>query len=201
MNLESNRLADVAAPDSALEVPRPDKWNQNRLGDHQLDPGRRRVPARPRDRRPRPHRFRPALLASSDTMPIRVKSTGQDPSSSPHWWTPRRWRSALPRFPPFIVASLASHNELISSKATPTSWSNEAFLALAEGLYGEEALFDGDGHAFLEEPYHLFFKGDPALVEAVFQAAVFATWLGLGEARTNGPGHCTRSRSPLPRWC
>jgi len=45
---------------------------------------------------------------------------------------------------------------------------------LLKELYpDEENLFDHND--FLEYPYELIFKGDPALVEAVFQAVGFAT--------------------------
>jgi hypothetical protein len=49
---------------------------------------------------------------------------------------------------------------------------------LLEELYPEERLFDDND--FLEHPYEFTFKGDLALVEAVFQAVGFATrhgWL------------------------
>jgi hypothetical protein len=48
---------------------------------------------------------------------------------------------------------------------------------LLEELYPEERLFDDDD--FLEYPYEFTFKGEPALVEAVFQAVGFATRHGL----------------------
>jgi hypothetical protein len=49
----------------------------------------------------------------------------------------------------------------------------EEFDRLFTELYPEERLFD---HLdFLKEPYEFTFKGDPALVEAVFQEAGFAT--------------------------
>jgi len=50
---------------------------------------------------------------------------------------------------------------------------------LAAELYGEDALFDEDEYGFLEYEYEFGFRGEPALVEAVFQAVGFATKLGL----------------------
>ncbi len=44
-------------------------------------------------------------------------------------------------------------------------------------LYRDEDLYDAND--FLEEPYEFSFKGDPALVESVFQAVGFATWQGV----------------------
>jgi hypothetical protein len=44
-------------------------------------------------------------------------------------------------------------------------------------LYSEESLYDHND--FLEQPYEYSFKGDPGLVEAVFQAVGFATQHGL----------------------
>jgi hypothetical protein len=49
------------------------------------------------------------------------------------------------------------------------------FDRLAADLYGEEALFDEDEYGFLEYEYEFVFRGDPALVEAIFQAVGFAT--------------------------
>jgi len=43
------------------------------------------------------------------------------------------------------------------------------------GLYPEEKLFDFNHGDSLEEPYEFDFKGDPDLVESVFQAVGFAT--------------------------
>jgi hypothetical protein len=52
------------------------------------------------------------------------------------------------------------------------------FNRLLTELYPEEeSLFEQND--FLEYPYEFSFKGDPALVEAVFQAAGFATQHGL----------------------
>jgi hypothetical protein len=47
-------------------------------------------------------------------------------------------------------------------------------------LYGDDwQPYDINEYAFLQEPYEFTFKGDGALVEAVFQAVGFATLLGL----------------------
>jgi hypothetical protein len=51
------------------------------------------------------------------------------------------------------------------------------FNRLIAELYQEDDLFDHND--FLEYPYEFIFKGDPALVEAVFQAVGFATQHGL----------------------
>jgi hypothetical protein len=51
------------------------------------------------------------------------------------------------------------------------------FNRLLTELYPEESLFDHN--EFLEYPYEFTFKGDPALVEAVFQEVGFATQHGL----------------------
>jgi hypothetical protein len=51
------------------------------------------------------------------------------------------------------------------------------FNRLVAELYPAESLYDDND--FLEEPYEYGFKGDPALVEAVFQAVGFATQHGL----------------------
>jgi len=53
----------------------------------------------------------------------------------------------------------------------------ETFPCLAGELYGDEKLYDSNDS--LEEPYEFTFKGDPALVESVFQAVGFATQHGL----------------------
>jgi hypothetical protein len=53
----------------------------------------------------------------------------------------------------------------------------EASDGLIEELYPEERLLEDND--FLESPYEFSFKGDPALVEAVFQAVGFATRHGL----------------------
>jgi hypothetical protein len=56
---------------------------------------------------------------------------------------------------------------------------DQTFARLAAELYGEDALFEENDYAFLEDEYHLSFKGDPVLVESVFQAVGFATKLEL----------------------
>jgi hypothetical protein len=53
----------------------------------------------------------------------------------------------------------------------------ETFPCLVGELYGDEKLYDSSD--FLEEAYEFTFKGDPALVESVFQAVGFATQHGL----------------------
>jgi len=53
------------------------------------------------------------------------------------------------------------------------------FDRLLTELYPEENLFDYNHSNFLEDPYEFSFKGDPELVEAVFQAVGFATQHGL----------------------
>ena len=53
----------------------------------------------------------------------------------------------------------------------------QEFNRLLTALYPEESLFDHND--FLEYPYEFTFKGDPALVEAVFQEVGFATQHGL----------------------
>src|SRR5262249_41285224 len=50
---------------------------------------------------------------------------------------------------------------------------------LLNDLYPEDKLFAFDYSDGLEEPYEFTLKGDPALVEAVFQAVGFATQHGL----------------------
>ena len=59
---------------------------------------------------------------------------------------------------------------------------NETFLRLAADLYGEDALYEKDEYASLQEPYEFHFRGDPALVEGVFQAVGFSTSLGVSTA-------------------
>src|SRR5262249_20201083 len=54
---------------------------------------------------------------------------------------------------------------------------DRTFARLAVDLYGEDALFDENEYGFLEYEYEFEFKGDPTLVEAVFQAVGFATRL------------------------
>jgi hypothetical protein len=54
-----------------------------------------------------------------------------------------------------------------------------AFLIMLNELYNDALLYDADYCDVLEEPYEFDFKGDPALVEAVFQAVGLATRLGL----------------------
>jgi len=59
-----------------------------------------------------------------------------------------------------------------------------------EPLFSE--LYPGGRHDvndFLEEPYEFSFKGDPALVESVFQAVGFATQHGLVIASDGSEGH------------
>jgi hypothetical protein len=56
---------------------------------------------------------------------------------------------------------------------------DQTFSRLAAELYGEDALFDEDEYSFLEDEYYFSFKGDPVLVEAVFQAVGVATKLEL----------------------
>jgi hypothetical protein len=51
------------------------------------------------------------------------------------------------------------------------------FVRLLTELYDENNLFDQND--FLEYPYEFIVKGDPALVESVFQAVSFATQHGL----------------------
>jgi hypothetical protein len=52
----------------------------------------------------------------------------------------------------------------------------EGLELLASELYDEVNLYDPND--FLEEPYEFTFKGDPVLVESVFQAVGFATQHG-----------------------
>jgi hypothetical protein len=54
---------------------------------------------------------------------------------------------------------------------------DEDFQCVAGELYGEDRLYHSND--FLEEPYEFSFKGDPALVESVFQAVGFATQHGV----------------------
>jgi len=59
---------------------------------------------------------------------------------------------------------MAQRSRLLTDKNLPS---------LLRELYGEEALYDSNN--FLEEPYEFSFKGDPVLVESLFQAVGFAT--------------------------
>jgi hypothetical protein len=56
---------------------------------------------------------------------------------------------------------------------------HEAFFKMLNELYNEALLYNVDYCDALEEPYEFDFKGDPALVEAVFQAVGLATRLSL----------------------
>jgi hypothetical protein len=55
---------------------------------------------------------------------------------------------------------------------------DDEFRDFAEDLFGE-ALYDYRRYDSLQEPYEFSFKGDPALVEAVFQAVGFSTSIDL----------------------
>jgi hypothetical protein len=61
------------------------------------------------------------------------------------------------------------------------------FNRLITELYPEDDLFDQND--FLEYPYEFIFKGDPALVEAVFQEIGFATQHGLLVPDDNSEAH------------
>jgi hypothetical protein len=65
-----------------------------------------------------------------------------------------------------------------SNRATDPSHGRRDFNRLLTELYPEkENLFDHND--YLDSPYQYSFKGDPALVAAVFQAVGFATQHGL----------------------
>jgi|SoiMethySBSTD1v2_1073268.scaffolds.fasta_scaffold37302_4 hypothetical protein len=69
------------------------------------------------------------------------------------------------------------------------------FNRLLTELYSEESLFDHND--FLECPYEFIFKGDPALVEAVFQEVGFATQHGLLVPDDGSEAHHLLGVAPL----
>jgi hypothetical protein len=72
---------------------------------------------------------------------------------------------------------------------------DEDFQCIASELYGEELY---DSNDFLEEPYEFCFKGDPALVESVFQAVGFATQHGVMVPDDGSePDHLVRVAPPI----
>ena len=68
-------------------------------------------------------------------------------------------------------------------------YEDQTFAQLAADLYGEDALFDENDYGFLEYDYEFDFKGDPTVVEAVFQAVGFATKLGLATPDDGSESH------------
>jgi hypothetical protein len=75
------------------------------------------------------------------------------------------------------VRDVAPDPLLAESVAPSRFMTEEASDRLLAELYPEERLFDDND--FLEHPYEFTFKGDPALVEAIFQAVGFVTQHGL----------------------
>jgi hypothetical protein len=71
------------------------------------------------------------------------------------------------------------------------------FEDVGADLYGENATFDVNECATLQDEYELFFKGDPALVEAVFQAVGFQTQLGVSTSDDGSEaGHVIKIAPP-----
>jgi hypothetical protein len=145
-------------------------WNENRRGEIDLDAVARVFLGDPQitDR----DRFAFALRE--------LRKRGYDVEACPVDWTKwlmicsvvdSKWMSFGITRPSKLyerLAEIARHSRLMNG--------NESECLFTE-LYPDAALFDQNDS--LEEPYEFSFKGDPALVEGVFQAVGFATQHGL----------------------
>jgi hypothetical protein len=148
------------------------EWNQNRLGDHQLDP----VTVAFLSDTEITHRDRIAFALRE------LRRLGYEAEACPPDWTKSLMISSLAdsellAFGPLVPSVPYRRLSRIARRIhTPEK---VVVGILVDDLYGQDASFDRSEYATLQEPYCFFFKGDPTLVESVFQAVGFATALGL----------------------
>ncbi len=88
------------------------------------------------------------------------------------------------------------HTRLHQIALRPCLMTEGDFEYLLTELYPDEAFFFFDHNDFLERPYKFSFKGDPALVEAVFQEVGFATQHGLLVPDDGSEAHHVLSVAP-----
>jgi hypothetical protein len=146
------------------------EWNDNRRGEIELD-----APARVY--------LGDAEITDRDRIAFalrELRKRGYDVEARPVDWTKALmicsvWDDELGSFGEPKRSKLSRRLDLIAQRSR--FMTQEASDRLLHELYPEERLFDDND--FLEYPYEFTFKGDPALVEAVFQAVGFVTRHGL----------------------
>jgi hypothetical protein len=146
-------------------------WNENRRGEIELDTLARVY-------------LGDAGITDRDRIAFalrELRKRGYDVEARPVDWTKPLmicsvWDSMWGSFGEPLPSKLHMRLELIAQRSRLMTELD--FNRLLTELYPEEeSLYDHND--FLEEPYEYSFKGDPALVEAVFQAVGFATQHGL----------------------
>jgi hypothetical protein len=151
------------------------KWNENRRGEIELDALARLY-------------LGDVLITDRDRIAFalrELRKRGYDVEARPVDWTKPLmicsvWDSMWGSFGEPRPSKLHMRLDLIGQGIGQGSrlMTELAFDRLLAELYPEEEnLFDHND--YLESPYEYSFKGDPAMVEAVFQAVGFATQQGL----------------------
>src|SRR5262249_21737021 len=146
------------------------KWNENRRGEIELDALARVY-------------LGDAEITDRDRIAFalrELRKQGYDVEARPVDWTKPLMISSVAdsewgSFGEPQPSKLYRRLDLIAQRSRLMS--EEDSDRLLGELYSAESLYDDND--FLEEPYEYSFNGDPALVEAVFQAVGFATQHGL----------------------